>query len=275
MDEINKTEIVLIPKTVNLNNLKNFRPIILCTVIYKIIAKVVANRLQNVLDDCIDDAQSAFVPRRLISDNVLLAYEILHSFKNKRSRRRGFMALKLDMSKAYDRVEWPFLKGMMSKMGFAELFIDSILRCINSVHYSILINGEEGLDFKAMRELRQGDLLSPYLFLFCGEGLLALMKLASQERNICGAKVCRSSPTITHLMFADDCILYEEVTNRGINAIKDILMEYEVCSGQCVNFEKSTAFFSSNVIDRDKDLACQVLKVRCSTDPVKLFGASK
>lgn len=127
MEEINRTQLVLIPKTANPINLKFFYPISLCIVIYKIIAKTVANRLQKVLDDCIYDSQSNFVPDRLITDNVLLEYEILHSFKNKRSGQRGFMALKLDMSKAYDRVEWPFLKGMMSKMGFANLFIDFIL----------------------------------------------------------------------------------------------------------------------------------------------------
>lgn len=95
---------MLIPKIANPTNLKNHRPISLFNVIYKIIAKTVANRLQKVLDGCIDDAQSAYVPGRLISDNVLLAYEV-HSFKNRRSGKKGFMALKLDMNKAYDRVE--------------------------------------------------------------------------------------------------------------------------------------------------------------------------
>lgn len=84
---------------------KNFRPINLCTVLYKIIAKPMANRLQKVLDGSIEDSQSAFVPGRLITDNVLLVYEVLHYFKNKRSGRKGFMSLKLDMSKAYDCVE--------------------------------------------------------------------------------------------------------------------------------------------------------------------------
>ncbi|KAA3489698.1 putative Transposon TX1 [Gossypium australe] len=146
------------------------------------------------------------------------------------------------MSKAYDRVEWPFINGVMSKLGFADGFIDFIICCIKSVQYSILINGEEGLSFRSTRGLRQGDPLSPYLFLFCGEGLSVLMRLACQEGKICGAKVCRASPSITHLMFTDGCILFEEVSNRGISVLKEILREYEVCSGQCVNFEKSTVF---------------------------------
>ncbi|KAA3467259.1 LINE-1 reverse transcriptase isogeny [Gossypium australe] len=179
------------------------------------------------------------------------------------------MALKLDISKAYNCVEWPFIKCMMSKMGFTDSFIDFILRCISSVEYSILINGEEGSSFNPSRGMRQRDPLSPYLFLFCGEGLSVLMRLASREIRILGAKVCRSSPPITHLMFANDCILFGEVPDRGITVIKDILREYESCSGQCVNFEKSTAFFSSNVNDQDKNMAFQVLNVHCSTEPEK------
>ncbi|KAA3485048.1 reverse transcriptase [Gossypium australe] len=98
-------DIVLIPKTLNPSNLANFRPISLCTVFYKIVAKTIANRLQNYIGKCIDCTQSAFVPGRLISDNILIAYEILHTLRQKRYGKKGFMAVKLDMSKAYDRVE--------------------------------------------------------------------------------------------------------------------------------------------------------------------------
>lgn len=181
LEDINKTQLVIIPKMANPINLKKFRLISLCTVIYKIIAKTIANRLQKALHECIDDSQSAFISGRLITNNVLLAYKVLHLFKNKRS---GRMALKLDMIKAYDRVEWPFIKGKLSKMGFDEHFIKLIIRCVNFVQYSILINGEEGSSFKPSRGLCQGDPLSPYLFLFCREGLSALIRLTGQEKKI-------------------------------------------------------------------------------------------
>lgn len=105
LEEINGTQVVLISKVSNPFNMKNFWPISLCTVIYKIIPKTVANHLQKVLNECINDSQYAFVPGRLITDNLLLAYEVLHYLKNKITGKMGYMALKLDMSKAYDRME--------------------------------------------------------------------------------------------------------------------------------------------------------------------------
>ncbi|KAA3485036.1 reverse transcriptase [Gossypium australe] len=103
---VNLTNIVILPKVRHPMNLVNFRPINLCSVIYKIVAKVLVNRMKGVMDSCINKFQSVFVPGRLISDNALLAYEILHTFRQRRVGKKGFLALKLDMSKAYDRVEW-------------------------------------------------------------------------------------------------------------------------------------------------------------------------
>lgn len=110
---LNVTNIVLIPKISSPTNIVKFKPISLCTVLYKVIVKMVGNSFQKVLEDCIDGAQSSFVLGHLISDNILLAYEILHSFQQKGVGKKGWMTLKLDMSKAYDHVDWDFLKLMM------------------------------------------------------------------------------------------------------------------------------------------------------------------
>lgn len=120
------TNIILIPK-VKESGMIHFRPISLCNVFYKIITKVFVNRLKFVLLDCIGESQSAFVPGRLISNNVLIAYGLLHALKIKKKGRKGFVAVKLDMSKTYDLVEWHFVEVIMKKMGFHERWISLMM----------------------------------------------------------------------------------------------------------------------------------------------------
>jgi hypothetical protein len=174
MPEILSTTIIaLIPKVKNPQNITQYRPISLCNVLYKICSKVIANRLREILDEII--SQSAFVPRRLITDNVLTAYECIHSMRKKKGRQ-GWCAVKLDMIKAYDRVEWAYLQGILQKLGFDEQWVSLVMRCVGTVNFQIKVNGELLQSFKPSRGLRQGDPISPYLFLLCGEGLSSLLK---------------------------------------------------------------------------------------------------
>ena len=141
-NSLNHTFITLIPKTKNPKYVIEFRPISLWNVLYKIFSKVLANRLKRVIPNIILEHQRAFLKGRLITDNILLAFETLHYMKNHNSRNSGFMTLKLDMSKAYGRVEWSFLKAMMTQMRFNDRWVALVIECITSVTYSILINGE-------------------------------------------------------------------------------------------------------------------------------------
>ena len=118
-----------------------FRPINLCNVAYKIISKVLGIRLKTILPQIITENQSAFLHERLITDNVLDAFELMHYLDHKRDGKDNYMAVKLDMSKAYDRVEWGFIEKVMERLGFHEKWINTIMSCITTVTYSVLING--------------------------------------------------------------------------------------------------------------------------------------
>lgn len=197
----------------------------MCNVLYKIMAKALANRLKTVLNEIISKNQSTFIPRRQISNNIIVAYEALHSMRTRLKGRVGSMTLKLDISKAYDRVEWPFLEGVMKKLGFGARWIKMIMT--NLVSYAMLINGNPRSVVKRTRGLRQGDLLSPYIFLLCAEGLSNLINMAEMRRKIKGVVVARGGIRFSHLLFADDCINFGRASWNEWQKISSLLKLYE------------------------------------------------
>ncbi|KAK9929437.1 hypothetical protein M0R45_026537 [Rubus argutus] len=269
---LNFTHVVLIPKVKEPQDISHLRPIALCNVIYKIASKVLANRLKVFLPTIIAPEQSAFVPNRLISDNTLVASELAHFMHNLRRGKEGFMALKLDISKAYDRLEWHFLQRILQKLGFDDDWIELIMTCLSTVRYSFLINGEPRGYVAPSRGLRQGDPLSPYLFILCAEGLSALISHFVSIGSLQGLKVCDGAPVISHLLFADDSMIYSQATMQDCLILKHILDVYARASGQQINLQKSNVVFSGSVPTHLRQSLAQLLGVEQVSHHEKYLG---
>jgi hypothetical protein len=272
LNDLNKTFIVLIPKGKNPHSPKDYRPISLCNVIMKIITKVVANRIKSTLPNVIDPEQSAFIQGRLITDNALIAMECFHWMKKKRKGKKGVMALKLDMSKAYDRIEWKFVEKVLSSMGYPSCMVSLIMRCISTVSYQVLINGQPSSSFSPQRGLRQGDPLSPYLFVLCADVLSGLIHKEVAAKNLHGIKIARTAPQISHLFFADDSLLLARANQSEARNILKILEKYQQASGQVVNLDKSEASFSRNVPNEDTNAICELMNVKAVEAQSRYLG---
>ncbi|XP_019184368.1 PREDICTED: uncharacterized protein LOC109179318 [Ipomoea nil] len=145
---LTETNIFLIPKKKTPEYVTDLRPIALSNVVYRVMAKMLANRMKPLMEGVISESQSAFIPDRLITDNILLAAEVGHFLNRKQCGVGGWSVLKLDMAKAYDRVEWPFLRRMMLALGFHAGWVELIMKCVTSVSYNIQAKAEEATEVK-------------------------------------------------------------------------------------------------------------------------------
>ncbi|KAL4318995.1 hypothetical protein GQ457_18G000180 [Hibiscus cannabinus] len=194
MASVNETVIVLIPKVDEPTSMRQLRPISLCIVIYKTVSKVLVNRMKSILPSCISNTQAAFVQGRAITDNILVAHELVHTHHTSVSRSSQEAVFKLDMEKAFDQVEWPFLKVVMLRLGFAQSWVELIMHRVSSMSSRVRVRGTLSEAFLPQRGLRQGDPLSPFLFLFGTEGLSAALTVAQREGRLPGVRASKHGP---------------------------------------------------------------------------------
>jgi hypothetical protein len=245
LQDHNHTFIALIPKQLGASTVHQFRPISLCNVIYKIISKILANRFKALLHLFISPYQSVFVPSKSIQDNTIMAHELFNVINSKKGRG-GLMAIKIDMEKAFDRMEWNFILAILSKLGFHPTWVNWVRICITSPSFSILINRSPFGHFSPERGLRQGDPLSPFLFILGTEVISRLLLWQESHDLLQGIKIACHCPTVSHLLFADDLILFAKATSVEAVHLKSCMDIYCRWSGQAINRSKSSIHFSKN-----------------------------
>ncbi|KAL8146232.1 hypothetical protein AgCh_004104 [Apium graveolens] len=260
-EEVNHTVVCLIPKVKQPQQMSDLRPISLCSVLFRILSKMMVNRLKVCLPTLISSNQSAFVEGRLLTDNALIAFEVNHYIKRRSQGINGVAGLKIDVSKAYDRLEWTFIEGILKKFGFYEIWIQRVMMCIKLVTYNFLQHGSIFGDIRPKRGIRQGDPMSPYIYILCAEGLSSIIKRNEEAGLIHGCSVARGAPAISHLLFADDCYFFFKAIESEARVMKNIIKRYEELSGQAINFHKSTITFSPNTLQVNREAICVILEV--------------
>lgn len=243
----NASYIVLIPKKEGAVELNQFRPVSLIGGLYKILAKLLALRMKEVMGPLVGEAQTAFLKDRNILDGVVILNEVVEDAKRRKEER---LVLKVDFAKAYDSVEWDYLFDMLRLMNFPLKWVGWIRECVSTASANVLVNGSLTGEFKMERGIRQGDPLSHFLFLVAAEGLNLLTKRAVARGLLKACKMGRERVEVSHIQYADDTLFMVEGNKENVEALRWLLMNFELVSGLSVNFDKSVAFGVN--IERDR-----------------------
>jgi hypothetical protein len=242
LKESNSTILTLVPKKKNPSFMGDFRPIACCNIVYKCITKILANRMLPGLNDVISLNQGAFIPGRSIAENILLAQEVVCDYHKQKGIPR--CALKVDLMKAYDSLNWEYILHCLKCLGAPARFISWIRECITSPSFTIALNGSLVGYFHGKKGLRQGDPISPYLFVIAMEGLsLLLGDAVSSNSQFDFHPRCRELK-LNHLCFADDLLIFSAASIRSVKVIKDVLDYFEQLSGLKANPSKSSIFLA-------------------------------
>ncbi|GJV49742.1 RNA-directed DNA polymerase, eukaryota [Tanacetum coccineum] len=241
--------------------LKDYRPISLIGSLYKIITKLLANHLVTVIDGLVNEVQSAFIANRQILDGPFILNEIIHWCK---AKKKQTLIFKVDFEKAFDSVRWDFLDDVLKNLGFGSRWRDWIQSCLNSSKGSILVNGSPTSEFQYFKGLKQGDPLSPFLFILVMESLhLSFQKVVNAGLYKC--VVLDNSLQISHLFFADDVVFIGQWCDSNISTIIRVLDCFFQASSMRINLHKSKimgiAIDNSLVTQAANSIGCLTLSL--------------
>jgi hypothetical protein len=238
--QINHSIIALVPKSANVNSANDFRPISCCNVIYKVISKILASRLCRALQDIIGSAQNAFLRGRNMIDNINLAQEFLRHYGRKKTS--PWCLIKIDFRKAFDSMQWVFLRELLHLLGFPHRFVHLVMLCVETSSFSVTINDSLYGFLPRRCGVRQGDPLFPYLFLIYMVYLSRMLKITSQQPGFHYHPKC-ASHNIYHLVFADDILLLCWGDKSFVRILLEQLHVFGQSSGLHINAGKSFIYF--------------------------------
>ncbi|GKA91486.1 putative RNA-directed DNA polymerase [Tanacetum coccineum] len=270
LKELNHTIIALIPKVQAPSRINDYRPISCCNVLFKCISKIIANRIKHCLKTLISPNQSAFIPGRSISDNILLTQELMHNYHLDRGTPR--CAFKVDIQKAYDTVDWNFLRTILVGFGFHNRMISWIMECVTTTSYSICINGtlhgyfqgKFNHPFKFSTSYRWSFSCYTYIWLIC------IQRRVLETNQFIFHRYC-AKLNLINLCFADDLFLFAHGDVQSASIINNGLDEFKHASGLIPSLPKSTAYFC-NVLNHIKISILNVLPFEEGHLPVKYLG---
>ncbi|XP_026378634.1 uncharacterized protein LOC113273080 [Papaver somniferum] len=264
----NSSLLILIAKVKGANTLNNFRPIGLSNFFFKIFTKILATRLGSVLDNLVSEEQVALMKGRNIHENISVASEMVNDIKTK--RKDGNVGLKLDITQAFDTVSWSFVLEVFRRYGFSDNWCSWILSILNSARIYILLNGNPEGFFKINRGLRQGDPLSPLIFVLIEDVLSRnLTKLFLEKKMTPMLSKRGISPT--HLFFADDIMIFCKGNMKSLNNLLVLLGKYQAASGQSVFRHKSKVYYGGGSLSRCRTIT-DLLDMSVTTFPDRYLG---
>ncbi|KAL0401731.1 UNVERIFIED_CONTAM: Retrovirus-related Pol polyprotein from type-2 retrotransposable element R2DM [Sesamum latifolium] len=260
--------ITLVPKSEHCPSVSDYRPISYCNVVYKAITKIIADRLAPTLEHLIDRCQAAFVGGRNITDNIFLAQEMVRQYTRKRISPR--CTINVDLRKAFDSISWGFLSQVLHGYGFPPLFISWIMECVSTSSFSVALNGSLHGFFSGKRGLRQGDPMSPALFLLCMKFFSRLIKRNTSNSEFNFHPKCEKLK-ITHLLFADDLMLFSRGDLPSVHILMECLREFRDVSSLDVNASKSS-IFTAGIVNYELDGILARMEFTRGEMPVRYLG---
>ncbi|KAF5761553.1 putative RNA-directed DNA polymerase [Helianthus annuus] len=264
----NSSFISLIPKVKNPMVLNDYRPINLVGCMSKVVSKLLALRIKKVIHKIVGVEQSAYIKGRHILDGHLVVNELVSWVKK---RKKKCLLFKVDFDKAFDSVDWSFLDEVMSHMGFGNKWRMWVMSGLHSGKASVLVNGSPTLEFRYRRGVKQGDPLSPFLFILVMEGLSVAMRKAVTNQVFNGINLPNGGPNISHVIYADDVLFVSEWEEGDLVNLARILRCFFLASGLKVNFHKSKVY-GVGVDNADVTSLASILRCEAACLPFQFLG---